>query len=201
VADNEFQIEAIGGVYAQALINEAQKQNALADITDDVRGIGQLLKNDKSFLAFTQAVMIGEDERVAALDKIFAGRVHPLTLSVLKSMARRVRFMFLPGMVEAFETIMKKMSGHVDVELVSATELNPDVLERIRQSLGKNASTGGANVDLKVTINPALIGGMTVRIGDTLIDGSVATQLEKIEVQLKRRGVSQLQGNIASVVA
>ena len=200
MSQNEFQIEAIGEVYAHALINEAQKQNALADITDDVRGIGQLLQNDKSFIAFTQAVMIGEEERIAALDKIFAGRVHPLTLSVLKSMARRIRFMFLPGLVSAFESILRKMSGRVDVELVSASELRPDVLERIRQSLGKNASTGG-QVDLKVTINPALIGGMTVRIGDTLIDGSVATQLEKIEEQLKRRGVSQLQGNVAAVIA
>ena len=106
--------------------------------------------------------------------------------------------MFLRGLVEAFETIMKKMSGHVDVELVSATEMNPAALDRIKQSL---ASKAGGTVDLKVKVDPSLIGGVTVRIGDTLIDGSVSTQLGKIEEQLKLRGVSQLQGNISAVVA
>ena len=59
--DNEFQVESIGAVYAQALINEAKKQNVLADITDDVRGIGELLKHNKSFSDFTQALPIGEE--------------------------------------------------------------------------------------------------------------------------------------------
>jgi len=198
VPDNEFQIDAIGAVYAQAIINEAQKLNALPEITEDVRGLGQLLEDNKAFLAFTKAVMIDEDERIAAVDKIFAGRVHPLILSLLNSLARRERFMFLPSVTKALEHILKKMTGHVDVEIVSARELNPDLLNRLQQSLAKDA---GGVPDLKVSVNPALIGGMTVRIGDTLIDGSVATQLEKIEEQLKRRGVSQLQGKVSAVIA
>ncbi|MGN6370522.1 MAG: ATP synthase F1 subunit delta [Phycisphaerae bacterium] len=197
-ADNEFQVEAIGEVYAQALVNEAQKQGVLGEITEDVRGIGELLKSNSTFSSFTQNLTIGEEERLEALKKIFGGRVHPLMLQVLESMARRDRLMFLNGFVEAFEEILKKMSGHVDVELVSATELNPGVLDRIRQSLAQKA---GGSVDLKVKIDPSLIGGVMVRIGDTLIDGSVATQLEKIEEQLKRRGVSQLQGGVSAVVA
>lgn len=198
MADNEIEIEAIGSVYAQALINEAQKQNALADITADVRGLGQLLKDNGAFLGFTKSLTVGEDERLAALDKIFGGRIHPLTLAVLKSLARRDRLMFLGGLVEGFEDILKKMGGHQDVELISAVELRPDVLARVTAAVGKSV---GKTADVKVTVNPALIGGMTLRIGDTLIDGSVATQLEKIEAQLKRTGVSRLTGNVSAVVA
>jgi F-type H+-transporting ATPase subunit delta len=189
MADNDFQIEAIGEVYAQALVNEAQKQKALEAITEDVRGIGGLLKNNAAFAAFSQALTIGEDERLAALDKIFQGRIHPLTLSTLKSLARRDRFMFLGGFVEGFEVILKKMGGQVDVELVSSRELSPAVVERVKQSVGKNL---GKVPDITVTINRELIGGMTLRIGDTLIDGSVATQLLKMEEQLKRTGLNQL---------
>ncbi|HUO10158.1 MAG TPA: ATP synthase F1 subunit delta [Phycisphaerae bacterium] len=201
MADNEFQVESIGAVYAQALINEGQKQNALAEITDDVRGIGQLLKEDEAFFAFTQALTIGEDERLNSLKKIFEGRVHPLTLNVLQSLARRDRLMFLRGLVEAFETILKEMSGHVDVELICASELNPGTLERIKQSLIQKAGAAeGKAVDLKIKIDPSLIGGITLRIDDTLIDGSVATQLAKMEEQLKSRGIGQLQGRLNSVV-
>ena len=197
-ADNEFRVEAIGAVYAQALINEAQKQNVLGVVTEEVGGIGELLKGNPAFAAFTQNLTISEEERLGGLKKIFSGRVQPLTMQVLESLARRDRLMFLRGLVEAFETIMKKMSGHVDVEVVSATEMNPAALDRIKQSL---ASKAGGTVDLKVKVDSSLIGGVMVRIGDTLIDGSVATQLGKIEAQLKLRGVSQLQGNISAVVA
>jgi F-type H+-transporting ATPase subunit delta len=199
MANSEFQIESIGEIYAQALINEAQKQNALEQITDDVRGIGELLKTNQAFSAFTQALTVSEEDRIAALDKIFGqGRVHQLTLSVLKSLARRDRFMFLGGFVAGFEAILKKMSGHMDVELVTAAPLSPEVLGRVTQAVGRSI---GKVADIKVTIDPSLLGGMTLRVGDTLMDGSVATQLKKIEDQLKRTGVSSLQANLDSVVA
>jgi F-type H+-transporting ATPase subunit delta len=60
----------------------------------------------------------------------------------------------------------------------------------VGQSLGKTA-------DVAVKIDPSLIGGMRLRIGDTLIDGSVSTQLEKIEEQLKKRGLGNLQTSAA----
>jgi F-type H+-transporting ATPase subunit delta len=196
--ETDFQVEAIGEIYAQALVNEAQKQNALEQITTDVRGIGELLKTNQAFAAFAQALTIGEDERIAALRKIFEGRIHNLTLNVLISLARRDRFMFLNGLVEGFEQILRKMSGHVDVELISSSELKPEVVERVKQALAKNL---GRTPDVKITVDPKLIGGVTLRIGDTLIDGSVATQLEKIREQLKSRGVSSLQGKLENVLA
>jgi F-type H+-transporting ATPase subunit delta len=189
MADNDFQVESIGEIYAQALINEAVKQHALEQVTDDVRGIGELLKTNETFRAFTQVLTVGEEERLAALDKVFGGRVHQLTLSTLKSIARRDRFMFLNGFVMGFEEILKKMSGHMDVEVITPTELRSDVLGRVKQAVGASI---GKTVDVKVKLDPSLIGGMTLRIGDTLIDGSVATQLEKIEEQLKRTGLGQL---------
>ena len=183
--DSKSHIQAIGTIYAQALINEAQKQNALEEITEDVRGIGELLSTNDTFRAFTQALAIGEDERLASLEKIFSGRIHALTLNVLKALARRDRLMFLQGFVDGFAAILRKMENIVDVSLATATELRPEAVQRVREALSRSL---GKTVDIHVTVDPALVGGITLAIGDTLIDGSVATQLHKIEDQLKNSG-------------
>ncbi|HVX84805.1 MAG TPA: ATP synthase F1 subunit delta [Phycisphaerae bacterium] len=196
--DNDFQIEAIGEVYAQALINEARKQGNLDAVTDDVRGIGELLRTNAGFKSFIEALTIGEEERLRSLKKIFEGRVQELTLQVLLSMSRRDRLMFLDGFVMAFEDILRKMSGHVDVELTSALDLPADALDRVREAVGR--SLGGKSPDLKLKTDPTLIGGMMLRIGDTLIDASVATQLDKIQDQLKRKGVGRLQTSAAALL-
>lgn len=194
MSDTEFQVESLGTVYAQALINEAQKQGVLDQVTDDIHGIGELLRDNESFRAFTHALTIGEDERLAVLRKIFDGRIHPLTFNVLLAMSRRDRLIFLRGLIEAFDDILKKMSGHVDVEVTSAQALNPAVLARVQQAISKSQAKAA---DITLKIDPALIGGITVRVGDLLIDGSVATQLRKIQEQLKRFGDFKLESVVA----
>ena len=185
--DSKLHIEVIGTIYAQALINEAQKQNALGEVTEDVRGIGELLRTNDAFRAFTEALTIGEEERLASLEKIFSGRIHILTLNTLRALSQRDRLIFLRGFVDGFEAILKKMTGVVDANLVTAVELRPEAIQRVREALGRSLAKA---VELHVTIDPALVGGITLTIGDTLIDGSVATQLHKIEEQLKQGRVN-----------
>ncbi len=199
MADNDFHVEAVGSIFAQALVNEAQKQGNLAGVTEDVRGIGELLRTNVAFRGFTQALDVSEEDRLSSLHKIFEGRLENLTLQVLLSLARRDRLMFLGGFVAGFETILRKMGGHVAAELTTAHDLSPEVIDRVKAAIG--ASLGGKTADLKVKTDPALIGGMMLMVGDTLIDGSVATQLERIEEQLKRNGVGRLQGNATAVLA
>jgi F-type H+-transporting ATPase subunit delta len=197
MAEQDFHSDAIGEVYAQALINEAQKQGILADVTEDVRGIAELLRTNADFAGYVQALTIDDDQRVASLGKIFDGRVNPLMLSLLRSLARRERLMFLRTVVQQFEVILKKMSGVQEVEVTSAAELRPEVLARLKDAVGRAT---GKTAELKTRIDPALIGGMTLRIEDTLIDGSVETQLEKIRQQMTAGGLSRLQKNPAAAL-
>jgi F-type H+-transporting ATPase subunit delta len=192
--DRDTQFTALGAVYAQALINEARKQNVLAEVTDDIRGLGELLRGNPEFHAFTQALTIGENERIAFLEKIFAGRIHILTLNILKALSRRDRLVFLNAVIEAFEDILKTMSGIVEVQLVSAVILQPDAVRRVQDALARAL---GKAIDLRVSIDPALVGGITLTIGDTLIDGSVATQLRKIEDQLRTTSHMQLESVVS----
>jgi F-type H+-transporting ATPase subunit delta len=178
----DYKIQSIGAVYALALYREAQKQNALAEVTDDVRGIGELLRSNETFRRFTEALTIGEEERLTSLDNIFSGRVHTLTLNALKALARRDRLMFLAAFVSAFSTLLRKMGGIIDAYLVSAFELPPAALQRVSDAL---ARIFAKTVELQVKMDPALVGGVTLTVGDTLFDASVATRLKKLQEQLQ----------------
>jgi F-type H+-transporting ATPase subunit delta len=190
----DYQIQAIGDVYALALIREAEKQNALGEITDDLRGIEELLGADENFRRFTEALTIGEEERLCSLEKIFSGRVHPLTLNTIKALARRDRLMFLRAFVTGFFAILRKMGGLIDAYVVSAAELPAAAMQRIKDALARIFTK---TVDLHVKIDPTLVGGITLTIGDTLFDASVATQLKKLEDQLQRTNQLKLESVVS----
>ncbi len=192
-----MQAEEVGEVYAQALVNEALKAGALEEITGDVRGIGELLKGNAAFGGFVKSLTVGDDERVVFVEKIFGGRVHPLTLSVLKSLSRRERFMFLGGVVSAFEKILHKMGECGCGAGGSGAELPAAVVGRVSDAVGKSV---GKKADVKVSVDAELIGGMPLRSGDTLYAGSVASLLASFEAQLRRGGVSKLQGDLSGVL-
>jgi F-type H+-transporting ATPase subunit delta len=195
--ENEFEIEQVGEVYASALLNLAQKQNILDDVSADVRGIGQLLQTNAGFAAFIESPTVSADDHAKAIEKIFTGRANPMTVETLKSMARRNRLMFLSGFVAAWETLIKKLEGRVDVEVTAAAELSGDTLNRVKDAIGKAT---GQKADIQLKQDASIIGGVKVRVGDTLIDASVETQLEKIHEQLKHGGIAAIQKNLNAVV-
>jgi len=198
MADSEFQIEAMGLIYAQALFNLAKQQNIVDEITEDVRGIGAAMSANPQLTAFFEAPMVTEEEKERAVDKIFTGRVNMLTLQVLKSMGRRDRLMFSGGLVKAWEDLLARLANRVDVELVSAQALSPEAMERIKAAVGKAL---GKVPDFATRIDPTLLGGLKLRVGDTMIDASVETQLQKIKTQLQRTGLTALQKRMDAITA
>ena len=197
MADNDFHSEAIGAVYAQALVNTARQQNALDEVTQDVRGLTQVLAANPRFAEFAEAATISNEEKMAAIEKIFAGRVHPLVVETLRSLARRDRLMFLRGFIAAFETILLRLSNHVDVELVSAQELSPQALARVQDAVARAL---GKTPDFATRVDPTLLGGLKLRVGDTMIDASVETQLKRMQQQLQQKGTTALQQKLESIV-
>lgn len=197
MAETDYQVEAIGEIYAQALIHVAQKQNVLPAVQEDIASLDALLKSGGLFRDFVQAADIASEMHRQILEKMFSGKVHQLTLETLKSMAARNRLMFLGGMINGFKTIIGRQSGRIEVDLVSASELSPDLIERLRVAVNKAT---GHQPEFKTEIDPSLIGGVRVKIGDTLIDASVEAQLEKIRRQLQTKGLERMQKS-ATVVA
>jgi F-type H+-transporting ATPase subunit delta len=197
MAQADFQGESMGHVYAQALVNTARAQNVLDSVTEEVRGLTAVLDASPQFAMFAEAATISDEEKMAAIEKIFAGRAQPLVVETLKAMARRGRLVFIRGFIAAYETVLSKLANRVDVELTSAQPLSPETRGRVEAAVGKAL---GKSPDFEVKIDNSLLGGLKLRVGDTMIDASVQNQLDKIKWQLQQKGLTALQQQMASLL-
>ncbi len=169
--------------YAQALLELADARQITPAVGDDLASIAQLIGEDATFGKYLADPTVGVAEREGVIERTFGGRVDGLLLSFLKLLNSRNRLGELPGVARAFKTLLDARSGNANVQVTVSQSLPPDELEAVRQQI---SSKIGKNAVVTQTVDESIIGGLILRIGDSLIDGSVKTQLET----LKRRMIA-----------
>ncbi len=119
--------------------------------------------------------------RVAALRSAFQDGISPGALNLIALMIRRGRIEQLPRVAAEFRRLDNTRQGITLATATSAAPLTPDEL---RDLTGRLEQMTGGRVDLDVQVDPSLLGGLVVRVGDRLIDGSVRGRLERLRTQL-----------------
>jgi F-type H+-transporting ATPase subunit delta len=120
------------------------------------------------------------DQRMAAADQIFRGLSRPV-LNLVLLLLRRGRIEQLPRVAAEFRRLDDKRNGLTHATATSAAPLGPDEVRAITARLEQ--LTGGT-IALETSVDPDLLGGVVVRVGDRLIDGSVRGRLERLRNQL-----------------
>jgi F-type H+-transporting ATPase subunit delta len=167
--------ERIARVYAVAFMDVAAKQPNAAELTDEVDGLVGVLNRLPELEAMFRSMLIAPDDKEQLIDRAFGHRMSPTVVNFLKVLSRHNRL----GLLRSISSIVKKMhkerSGIAEVEVRVATELDDalrqEISERIERALDKRP-------ELQVTLDPSLIAGIWVRVGDRVFDGSIRTQLE-----------------------
>ncbi|MDN5292874.1 MAG: F-type H+-transporting ATPase subunit delta [Eubacteriales bacterium] len=167
--------------YAQAFFELAQEKNRLDEIHGELNQVWQIFKDNPEFFQFYVHPLNLPQNKKDLIEKAFAGKVSSETLNFLRLLVDKRREKFLPEIVEVFNELTNEAKNKVEAELVAATELRPDVVEEIRKRL---AEATGKTVVLRTQVDPALIGGVKVKIGDKVIDGSIATRLQKLKATI-----------------
>ena len=130
---------------------------------------------------FFDSRAIGRDNKKVVIEKVFAGRASDLILKFLFVLNAHDRLDLLRAILAAAREIHEKRTGQIRVYVRTATPLPDDQRERLigqlRQSLNKEPV-------LHLTVDPSLLGGLVVRVGDLLHDASVQTRLESLKNQL-----------------
>ncbi len=121
------------------------------------------------------------EERRSRLERALAGNVPRPVLNLLLLLLRRRRLELLPRLAAEFRRLVNRRAGIVEATATSASPLRPDEVEALRERLQR--ITGG-RVDLTLEVDGGLLGGVVVRVGDRLFDGSVRGRLERLRSQL-----------------
>ena len=136
------------------------------------------------------SILVSPEEKSALLDRMLKGRASAILLNFLKVVARHGRLDCLRAIHLQSHVVYDKLRNRIPVRLSTATPLDPAVLAEIAQNL--RAKLGGEPV-IQQEVDPSLIGGAVLRIGDTIYDGSVANQLQNLRQQMIEKSAHEIQ--------
>lgn len=167
--------------YATALLELAKERDEVDDILEDIEFIHNTLKDSRELVLFLKSPIIKFDDKTDALEKIFFDDLTEPTRLFLKLLARKDRINLLNQITAAFIEKYKEYAGIITVEVYVAQELTDTQLESLHKELEQKTQK---KVDMNITIDKSLKGGMAIRIDDTVIDGTVKHKLQELEESL-----------------
>lgn len=181
----------VARVYAEALLNAAEQSGQTAEIIEDLDSLlNQVFTQDRYLEAFLTSRGVSRDRRASALRAAFQGRASDLFLNFLLVLNDHDRLDALRSIAATLRTLNEKRTGKVRVQVRSALPLAEDQQERLRQEL---RATFGRDPLLETRVDPELLGGLTVQVGDVLYDASIRTRLEQMRTQLIERSSHAIQ--------
>ncbi|MCI0362537.1 MAG: ATP synthase F1 subunit delta [Phycisphaerales bacterium] len=178
------QTDALANVYAKSLFELAQQEGGERTITavlGELEQICELMRSDKSLREFFASPIIDMARRSASIQHMFSERVSDLVLRFLLVLNNKRRLNHLEAIAAAYDRMVHETFGRIEVDVYTAAPLaNKDletIEERIKQALGREPV-------LHPYTEPSMLGGLKLRIGDQLIDGSVVSKLRRMKREL-----------------
>jgi len=180
-----------GGVarrYAQALFELAAEQHKIDEYEKELSAVVATIGTDRELAAFLKNQVIAPSEKKEVFRKTFGDRVSPAMASFLDIVVEKKREAWLPAIAEAYTARADRARGVQEVEVRTAVALSDEDLAAIGASLEQSLK---AKVRLQARVDPRLIGGVTLKIGDRLVDGSVRGRLDRLKSRLVRAEVER----------
>lgn len=178
----------VGGaakIYARALVEMAEEKGQLDEISSEVRQLAELIRTQPDLAKLIASPAIATPERRAMLERLFRGKLSDTTYKFLQVVNGKNRLMELPNILTSFDELIAERRGIVEVDVYVAQRMDAAEAQAVAGRIGAALKK---EVVLHQYVNPDLIGGLVIRVGDQLIDGSVATQLKNMRTKLIEAG-------------
>jgi F-type H+-transporting ATPase subunit delta len=166
--------------YAQAMLEVARAEGHLAGVEDDLFRFARTFEaSDDLRMALTDP-QLPLERRVAVIDDLMSGKALATSTALMSMIVGAGQASDLPAIVEKFLELAASEREHEVAEVRSAIPLDDAQQQRLAAALGQAT---GKNVEVKVVIDPSVLGGIVARVGDTVIDGSVRHKLDLLREQ------------------
>src|SRR4029453_75850 len=169
--------QRIGTVYAKALVGASEKAGQTDAVVTELKSlVADVLERLPDFDEALRSPRITPEEKVRLLDRVFGGKMSPLLLNFLKVVTQHGRLDCLRAIERAAQKLWNVLRKRIEVLIESAApisnQLQYTIATRLKHVLGRD-------VVLTADVNPELLGGLVVRVGDTVYDGSLAGRLKQ----------------------
>ena len=169
--------------YARALYELGQEEGLEQKFLEDMQNMALVVDQSTEFRSIMQSPLYDIILKKRILkDVVSKTGISDYTMNFLNILLDKDRFVFLADIKDTYKQILDEASGRVRAIITSAAELDEDQLERITKALSKVVKK---EVDVDVTIEPSLIGGVVAEIEGMVYDGSVTTQISRLKQSLK----------------
>jgi F-type H+-transporting ATPase subunit delta len=187
VAKDETIVTGMAGRYASALFALAQEQGATEQVAADLARFSDMLTESADLARLVRSPAFSAEEQVKALGAVLtAAGIGGLTAQFLKLVATKRRLFAAQTMIADFGKLLDATRGVSRAEVTVAEPLSPANLEALRLALREAA--GSSSVEMNVKVDPAIIGGLIVKLGSRMVDGSLRTKLNSIRTRMKEVG-------------
>jgi F-type H+-transporting ATPase subunit delta len=193
-------VDALAQVYAKSLFELAEQaggREKIMEVAEELEQVCELVRGDHVFREFLGSPVIDRSRRSGTLRTIFHGKVTDLALRFLLVLNNKGRLGHLESIGDAFDLLVHEAFGRVEVDVYTPGPLEAEQTETLKQRVG--AAVGKEPV-LYAYTEPAMIGGLKLRIGDQLIDGSVASRLRRMRRNLLASGGSALRERLGRII-
>ena len=187
MAQDGDSLSGVAGRYASALYDLATEKRAADDVGGALDKFQALIDGSDDLKRLVRSPVFSAQEQIKALDAILGkARISGIAANFIRLVAAKRRLFVISDMIAAYRRLHDKAKGLVRADVTIAAALKPDHEAALRETLA--GVTGGKTIDLNVTTDPSIIGGLIVKIGSRMVDASVRTKLNSIRTRMKEVG-------------
>jgi F-type H+-transporting ATPase subunit delta len=175
-------MEEIAQVYGRALFEAAQDADKLDDVRDQVGEFADALNETQDLRVFFFSPYFSTEEKKEGLGKVLDG-ADDIVRNFLELLVEKHRMPALFRIRREYDSLWEEENKLLPVEVTSAIELDKETVEQIGEKIGERT---GRKVQLESKVDPDILGGIVVRVGDRILDASIANRLESLRKQVAR---------------
>ena len=174
---------SLAGRYALALFELARDERQLEAVGDSLRALKRALEDSEDFRTLVASPLVSREQSQRAIaGAADALGLDPLTRNFVGVLAKNRRLSKLDAIIRAFDMLSARHRGELTAEVVSAHKLSDDQVAALKANL--KARTG-SDIAVDLSVDPSILGGLTVKVGSRMIDGSIRTKLNTLAHTMK----------------